>query len=92
MLKSCGLEKVNVHHGDFRNNLYQTGLTEEFIDELKLDMDTRTRADIVRKLFDRITSHCVNGQLSGNWFNVIRDYLYPPSTRKNLEAGEKTSF
>ncbi|XP_065063384.1 uncharacterized protein LOC135689943 isoform X2 [Rhopilema esculentum] len=86
VLKSCGLEKVNVHHGDFRNNLYQTGLSEEFIDELKLDMDTRTRADIVRKLFDRITSHCVNGKLHWNWFNVIKKYLYPPSTRKNLEA------
>ena len=80
----CSLMNISIHASDLRNRLYKTGLHNDFIEELKLDLEAKARSKVIKKVFNRITHKLVNGELKTGWFDVFGDNVHPEPTRQNL--------
>ena len=80
----CSLENISIHASNLRNQLYKTGLHDDFIEELKLDLEAKARSKVIKKVFERITHKFIKGELKADWFDVFGENLHPKPTRENL--------
>jgi len=83
-LEKCNLECLNALHNSFRNNLYNTGMDEAFVDNLKIWSADGSKKRAVRKLFEEVTRLFIDEGLTEDWFSVFEDSTHPISLRKNL--------
>ena len=87
-LEKCNLECLNALHNSFRNNLYNTGMDEAFVDNLKIWSADGSKKRAVRKLFEEVTRLFIDEGLTEDWFSVFEDSTHPISLRKNLTNGK----